>query len=74
MLTDVAKFPNELSEFHETEMLVKINAMAVIYHNIFGNLDQKIFKSLLDCNVKVSQIYIILLANCILIFNSSTAV
>lgn len=55
VLADILKFPQELSEFHETETVIKVNIMAVVYHNIFGNLDQKIFKTLLDCNAKVSE-------------------
>lgn len=35
---------------------LKLNAMAILYHNLFGNLDQKLFGSIVECNTKVWQL------------------
>lgn len=38
----------------ESEMLiVKMNAMCILYHHLFGNLDQKLFAAVVDANKKV---------------------
>lgn len=35
--------------------ILKANAMCILFHNIFGNLDQKIFTLLIECTLKVSS-------------------
>lgn len=35
--------------------LLKLNTMAILYHHLLGNLDQKLFNSIVDCNTKVSK-------------------
>lgn len=34
-------------------LVVKINAMCIIYHHLFGNLDQKLFSAIIEVNTKV---------------------
>lgn len=53
VINEIQKYSTELSDFNETRNIIKITAMCVIYHNVCGNLDQKIFKHLIDVNNKV---------------------
>lgn len=34
-------------------LLTKMNAMCILYHHLFGNLDQKLFAAVIDINKKV---------------------
>lgn len=34
-------------------LVVKINAMCIIYHHLFGNLDQRLFSAIIEINTKV---------------------
>lgn len=36
-----------------SNLAVKLNAMCILYHNLFGNLDQKLFASVIEINTKV---------------------
>lgn len=38
-----------------SKSVLKLNAMAILYHNLFGNLDQKLFGSVVECNTKVND-------------------
>lgn len=42
----------EMTESDEISLLVKLNGMIVLYHNMFGNLDVKYVKQLIECNIK----------------------
>lgn len=42
---------------------IKINALFVLSSHLFGNIDKKIFKSLIELNTKVSYLPIIMLLN-----------
>lgn len=33
--------------------IVKMNSMCILYHNLFGNLDRKLFAAVIDTNKKV---------------------
>lgn len=37
----------------DTNLVVKINAMCILYHQLFGNLDQKLFAAVIESNTKV---------------------
>lgn len=37
-----------------SKSLLKLNSMSILYHNLFGNLDQKLFGAVVECNTKVS--------------------
>lgn len=51
-LIEIGKFESDLSDFSETTTIIKINIMILTYSSIFGNLDQKSIKTLIDINVK----------------------
>lgn len=36
-----------------SKVILKLNAMCILYHHLFGNLDQKLFTSVIDNNTKV---------------------
>lgn len=36
-----------------SKVILKLNTMCILYHHIFGNLDQKLFASVIDNNTKV---------------------
>lgn len=38
------------------KLLLKMNAMAILFHHLFGNLDQKLFSSIVDVNVKIAYV------------------
>lgn len=35
-------------------LVVKMNAMSILYHHLFGNIDQKLFSAVIEINTKVS--------------------
>lgn len=37
-----------------SKLILKLNAMCILYHHLFGNLDQKLFAAVVDNNTKVS--------------------
>lgn len=37
-----------------SNLIVKMNTMCIVYHHLFGNLDQKLFASIIESNTKVS--------------------
>lgn len=47
---------------------IKINALFVLSSHLFGNIDKKIFKSLIELNTKVSYLPVIMLLNTYLHF------
>lgn len=48
--------------------MLKLNTMAILYHHLLGNLDQKLFNSIVDCNMKVSKYYPSILEHSIFFF------
>lgn len=40
-----------------SQQIVKTNAMCILFHHLFGNLDQKLFAAVLDLNKKVGFFY-----------------
>lgn len=55
--------------------VVKINAMCIFYHHLFGNLDQKLFAAVIDLNRKVIfklSIYLLVPVTIILRYTCST--
>lgn len=40
--------------------LVKLNSMCILYHHLFGNLDRKLFTTVIDTNKKVEYSWHIL--------------
>uniref|UniRef100_A0A1B0D0L9 WASH complex subunit 4 n=1 Tax=Phlebotomus papatasi TaxID=29031 RepID=A0A1B0D0L9_PHLPP len=58
-MSDVMKYPQDLSELSECKEIVRINAMCIFYHAFFGNLDHKIFKSLIELSNKFCGITLI---------------
>ncbi|XP_055324262.1 WASH complex subunit 4 isoform X2 [Sitodiplosis mosellana] len=44
LIEDIALDPSSL--------IVKMNAMCIVYHHLFGNLDQKLFASIIESNAK----------------------
>lgn len=36
-----------------SQHIVKINTMCILFHHLFGNLDQKLFAAVIDLNKKV---------------------
>lgn len=38
-----------------SKAILKMNAMCILFHHIFGNLDQKVFSSLIECITKVKH-------------------
>lgn len=40
-----------------SNLAVKLNAMCILYHNLFGNLDQKLFASVIEINTKVCLVH-----------------
>lgn len=51
-LTSIEKFSSVLSDLDETELIIRINAICVLFHHFFGQLEQKVLKQLLDVNSK----------------------
>lgn len=51
-LADITKCDSDLNENFDAHTVVKITSMAVIYHHLFGNLNKKIFRSILELNLK----------------------
>lgn len=41
-----------------SKVILKLNAMCILYHHLFGNLDQKLFAAVIDNNTKVSIFYL----------------
>lgn len=39
-----------------SNLAVKLNAMCILYHNLFGNLDQKLFAAVIEINTKVCSV------------------
>lgn len=37
-----------------SKLVLKMNVMSIIYHHLFGNLDQKLFASVIENNAKVN--------------------
>lgn len=37
-----------------SKLILKLNAMCILYHHLFGNLDQKLFATIIETNTKVS--------------------
>lgn len=40
-----------------SKVILKLNAMCILYHHLFGNLDQKLFTAVIDNNTKVGTYY-----------------
>lgn len=39
--------------FDSSTQVVRLNVMCILYHHLFGNLDQKMFATVIDTNKKV---------------------
>lgn len=37
-----------------SNLVLKLNAMCILYHHLFGNLDQRLFATVIETNAKVS--------------------
>lgn len=51
-LADLVKGDTEFHENFEALNVVKVTSMAVVYHHLFGNLDKKLFRQILETNLK----------------------
>lgn len=38
-----------------SKLVLKMNVMSIIYHHLFGNLDQKLFSTIVENNAKVEN-------------------
>ncbi|CAD7093893.1 unnamed protein product [Hermetia illucens] len=54
-LTSIEKLSSVLSDLDETELIIRINAICVLFHHFFGQLEQKVLKQLLDVNSKIEN-------------------
>lgn len=36
-----------------SKLILKLNTMSILYHHLFGNLDQKLFGAVIENNTKV---------------------
>lgn len=41
-----------------SKVILKLNAMCILYHHLFGNLDQKLFTAVIDNNTKVGIFFV----------------
>lgn len=57
---EINKYSSDLTESNEPQEILKINAMCILYHNMFGNIDDKLFKQLIECNNKVIYFVIVI--------------
>ncbi|XP_059616023.1 WASH complex subunit 4 [Phlebotomus argentipes] len=59
VLSDVVKYPQDLSELSDCGCVIRVSVMCIFYHTFFGNLDQKCFKQLLEISNKFCGITLI---------------
>lgn len=51
-LSEIVRGDNEFHETFEVANVVKVTSMSVLYHHLFGNLDKRLFRQMLEINLK----------------------
>lgn len=55
---EIQKFEPEISEPEETVLILRVTVMSVLYHHLFGNLEKKQLKAVMEVNCKFPAITI----------------